>query len=152
MKSDKDIKQVHVKGVYMIETLGRHSPAILLEDNAGLLMPIYIGHPEAFSINAVLKNETMPRPMTHDLVVSMLTRLGAEIEMVLIDDNIDNIYYARLLLKKDGSIMEFDARPSDCIALALRNGAPIMIRDKVLRDAVIEKEKLVGARVINGFV
>ena len=152
MKSDKDIKQVHVKGVYMIETLGRHSPAILLEDNTGLLMPIYIGHPEAFSINAVLKNETMPRPMTHDLVVSMLTRLGAEIEMVLIDDNIDNIYYARLLLKKDGSIMEFDARPSDCIALALRNGAPIMIRDKVLRDAVIEKEKLVGARVINGFV
>ncbi|MBN1134525.1 MAG: bifunctional nuclease family protein [Methanosarcinaceae archaeon] len=152
MKSDKDIKQVHVKGVYMIETLGRHSPAILLEDNVGLLMPIYIGHPEAFSINAVLKNETMPRPMTHDLVVSMLTRLGVEIEMVLIDDNIDNIYYARLLLKKDGSIMEFDARPSDCIALALRNGAPIMIRDKVLRGAVIEKEKLVGARVINGFV
>ncbi|MCG7851839.1 MAG: bifunctional nuclease family protein, partial [Methanosarcinaceae archaeon] len=143
---------VHVKGVYMIETLGRHAPAILLEDNAGLLMPIYIGHPEAFSINAVLKNETMPRPMTHDLVLSMLTRLGAEIESVLIDDKIDNIYYARLSLKKDDSVMDFDARPSDCIALALRNGAPIMIRDKVLRNAAIEKEKLVGAKAIDGFV
>jgi bifunctional DNase/RNase len=152
MNSDTDIKQVHVKGVYMIETLGRHAPAILLEDNAGLLMPIYIGHPEAFSINAVLKNETMPRPMTHDLVVSMLTRLGAEIESVLIDDKIDNIYYARLSLKTDDSVIEFDARPSDCIALALRNGAPIMIRDKVLRNAAIEKEKLVGARAIDGLV
>lgn len=152
MNSDTDIKPVHVKGVYMIETLGRHAPAILLEDNTGLLMPIYVGHPEAFSINAVLKNETMPRPMTHDLVVSMLTRLGAEIESVLIDDKIDNIYYARLSLRKDDSVMDFDARPSDCIALALRNGAPIMIRDKVLRNAAIDKEKLVGARAIDGFV
>jgi bifunctional DNase/RNase len=90
--------------------------------------------------------------MTHDLVVSMLTRLGAEIESVLIDDKIDNIYYARLSLRKDDSVMDFDARPSDCIALALRNGAPIMIRDKVLRNAAIDKEKLVGARAIDGFV
>jgi len=152
MDSNADIKQVHVKGVYIIDTPVGTAPAILLVDDAGLLMPIYIGRTEALSINAVLKNETMPRPLTHDLMISILKRLGAEVESVFIDDKIDNIYYACLSLKKDNSLMEFDVRPSDGIALALRHDAPIWIKDEVLKCAVVDKEMLVGAKTIDSLI
>jgi bifunctional DNase/RNase len=84
-------------------------------------------------------------------MVNIFDRLDIKIEGVLIDDKVDKVYYARLLVKKDNSIMQFDARPSDCIALALRVGAPIRIRKRVLECSEIEMSRLEGARVINIF-
>lgn len=152
MNSENNTKKVTVKGVFMINIFGKTVPALMLEDEDGLLMPIHIGQSEALSINSVMKNETMPRPMTHDLIVSMLERLGAEVERVLIDEKVDNIYYARITLKKDGISMEFDARPSDCIAIALRNDAVIMINEDVFNDDSISKENFQGSKAITGFV
>lgn len=152
MYADTDTTEVSVKGVYMIDAYGGPAPAVLLEDDDGLLMPIYIGQPEAISIGAAIKNETMPRPLAHDLIISILAHLDTRVESVLIDDKIDKIYYARITLKKDGKLMDFDARPSDCIALALRDDAPIMITNRVLTRAVVSKEKLRGAKSIDGFI
>ncbi len=152
MNSENNVKKVTVKGVFMINIFGKTVPALMLEDEDGLLMPIHIGQSEALSINSVMKNETMPRPMTHDLIVSMLERLGAEVERVLIDEKVDNIYYARITLKKDGISMEFDARPSDCIAIALRNDAVILINEDVFNDDSISKENFQGSKAITGFV
>ena len=136
----------------MIDAYGGPAPAVLLEDEDGLLMPIFIGQPEAISIGAAIRNETMPRPLAHDLIISILTHLDVRVESVLIDDKIDKIYYARITLKKDGVLMDFDARPSDCIALALRDDAPIMVTNSVLTRAVVSKEKLRGAKAIDGFI
>ncbi|WP_342303870.1 bifunctional nuclease family protein [Methanolobus sp. ZRKC5] len=136
----------------MINIFGKAVPALMLEDEDGLLMPIHIGQSEALSINSVMKNETMPRPMTHDLIVSILERLGAKVDRVLIDEKVDNIYYARITLKVDGVSMEFDARPSDCIAIALRNDAVIMINEDVFNDDSISKENFQGSKAITGIV
>ncbi|MGP8319648.1 MAG: bifunctional nuclease family protein [Methanosarcinaceae archaeon] len=152
MYTNTDATVVSVKGVYIVDAHGGPAPAVLLEDENGLLMPIYIGQHEAISINAVLKNETMPRPLTHDLIISILARLDTRIESVLIDDKKDKIYYARITLEKDGMLMDFDARPSDCIALALRDDAPVMVTNSVLKRAVVDKDKFHGARTINGFI
>lgn len=152
MYSDIDATQVCVKGVYTIDSVGGPVPSVLLEDENGLLMPIYIGQPEAISINMVLKNGTMPRPLAHDLIISILERLDTKVESVLIDDKIDKIYYARITLEKEGVLMDFDARPSDSIALALRDDAPIMVTNSVLTRAVVSKEKLRGAKAIDGFM
>ncbi|SFM69147.1 bifunctional nuclease family protein [Methanolobus profundi] len=146
-----NIKEVTVKGVFMINIFGRAVPAVMLEDDEGMMMPIHIGQSEALSINSVLKNETMPRPMTHDLVVSMLERLGAKVDRVLIDDKVDNIYYARITLKREGTSMDFDARPSDCIAIALRNNASILISEDVFKGDAISKENFMGSKAITGF-
>jgi hypothetical protein len=151
MDTGSDIKEVTVKGVYMINIFGRAVPAVMLEDKDGMIMPIHIGQTEALSISSVLKNETMPRPMTHDLIISILSRLEAEVERILIDEKKDNIYYARMTLKKDGKSMEFDARPSDCIAIALRNNAPIMISEDVFNGDAISKENFTGSKAITGF-
>ncbi|MCL7410409.1 MAG: bifunctional nuclease family protein [Methanosarcinaceae archaeon] len=152
MYANTDVTEVSVKGVYMIDAYGGPAPAVLLEGDDGLLMPIYIGQPEAISIGAAIKKETMPRPLSHDLIISILSRLDTRVKSVLIDDKIDKIYYARITLEKDGKLMDFDARPSDCIALALRDDAPIMVTDSVLARAVVNKEKLHGAKSIDGFM
>ncbi|MDK2833389.1 MAG: uncharacterized protein PWP14_176 [Methanolobus sp.] len=150
MKPDTSLKEVSIKGVFMISILGSSVPAVMLEDDEGHLMPIHVGNSEAISINSVLRNETMPRPMTHDLMIAMLERLGSKIESVLIDEKIDNIYYARLRLSRDGADMEFDARPSDCIAMALRQNAPIYINKELFMSDSINKDNFLGSGAGNG--
>ena len=148
---DNDFEEIHVKDVYIVDIFEDPTPMVLLENMEGNLLPMFIGHLEALSIGNVLKNISPPRPMAHDLMINILDRLGIKIECVMIDDKVEKIYYARLLIRKDNNIMQFDARPSDCIALALRAGAPIRIRKKVLESSDVEMSKLDGARVINIF-
>jgi uncharacterized protein len=148
---DNDFEEIHVKDVYIVDIFEDPTPMVLLENMEGNLLPMFIGHLEALSIGNVLKNISPPRPMAHDLMINIFDRLGIKIECVMIDDKVEKIYYARLLIRKDNNIMQFDARPSDCIALALRAGAPIRIRKKVLESSDVEMSKLDGARVINIF-
>ncbi|MFZ2500308.1 MAG: bifunctional nuclease family protein [Methanosarcina sp.] len=147
----EDFEEIRVKDVYIVDVFTDPTPVVLLENMEGNMLPIYIGHLEALSIGNVLKNISPPRPMAHDLMVNIFERMGIKIEGVLIDEKVDKIYYARLLIKKDNNVMQFDARPSDCIALALRVGAPIRIRKKVLECSEVEMSRLEGARVMNIF-
>ncbi len=136
------ILQVTIKGVYLLEKAGGPVPLVLLEDGAKRIMPIYIGLSEAISINAALNHEVPPRPMTHDLFISLLERLSSKIESILIDELNDGVYYARLSVSMNGKSFELDARPSDCIALALRCGAPVHVRESILSEALINKGEL----------
>ena len=147
----EDFKEIRVKDVYIVDVFTDPTPVVLLEDTQGNMLPIYIGHLEALSIGNVIKNVSPPRPMAHDLMLNIFDRLEVKIEGVLIDEKVDKIYYARLMIRKDNNVMQFDARPSDCIALALRAGAPIRVRKKVLESSEIEMSRLEGARVINIF-
>ncbi len=136
------ILQVAIKGVYLLEKSGGPVPLVLLEDDVKRIMPIYIGLSEAISINAALNREIPPRPMTHDLFISLLERVSSKIDSILIDELNEGVYYARMSVSMDGKHFELDARPSDCIAIALRCGAPIHVRESVLSEAVINKGEL----------
>ena len=144
--------QVTIKGVYLIEKAPGPVPIVLLEDEAKRMMPIYIGISEAISINSALNHEIPPRPMTHDLFVSLITRLDSTIDDILIDELNEGVYYARMIVSMDGKRFELDARPSDCIAIALRCGAPIHIRDSVLSEAVMSKEELQNAVPLESYI
>ncbi len=115
-------------------------------------MPIYIGISEAISINSALNHEIPPRPMTHDLFVSLLTRLDSKVDDILIDELNEGVYYARISFSMDGKHFELDARPSDCIAIALRCGAPVHIRESVLSEAVISKEELQNVIPLESYI
>lgn len=147
-----NIIPVTVKGVYVIEARYGLTPLILLSDESDNILPIYVGVSEAMSIYAALQKEVAPRPMTHDLMISILEQLDTKIDYILIDDLDDGIYYARLIIQTNGLKKELDARPSDCIALALRANAPIKIRKKVLDDAAINKEDLKGIMTIDNYL
>jgi len=137
-KPEAEEVKVNVAGVFVANTPDAPNPVVFLEAEDKVL-PIYIGSSEAFSIQTSLDKRPYPRPLTHDLMISVIHGLGVEIERIVIDDINDGVYFSRLIMKKNGSTVEFDARPSDCIALAVRAGAPIFVSRKVLNLAAVSK-------------
>ena len=144
--------RVNIKGVFLIEKEPGPVPIVLLEDDMKRIMPIYIGLSEAISINSALNHEIPPRPMTHDLFVTLVERLGSKIESILIDELNEGVYYARISVFMDGKSFDIDARPSDSIAIALRCAAPIQIRESVLSEAVITKEELANVLPLDNYL
>jgi len=149
------VLQVNIKGVYLIDKSHGVVPIVLLEDESRRMIPIYIGLSEAMSINSALNHEIPPRPMTHDLFVSLLERMDSKIDDILIDELNDGVYYARISVSMDGAEekhFELDARPSDCIALALRCRVPIHIRESVLAEAVVNREEFENIMPLDSFL
>ncbi len=93
--------------------------------------PIVIGIVEIFAIDRRLKGITPPRPMTHDLLDSIIRNLGARIERIVINDLRNHTFYARIVLSLNGKIVEVDSRPSDAIALGAASSAPIFVAEQV---------------------
>lgn len=98
--------------------------------------PIVIGIFEASSIERRVKGLQSPRPLTHDLLASVIEALGGELQDILINDLQNHTYYARLRIRKDGELIEVDSRPSDAIALAATCRVPIYVNESVLEDAL----------------
>jgi len=96
---------------------------------------IWIANPEAYSIAMELQGTSSPRPLTHDLLKTVITEFGGTLSSVIISDLIDDIFYARLVLDADGRHVEIDSRPSDAIALAVRMKVPIFVADSVMEQA-----------------
>lgn len=100
--------------------------------------PIMIGIFEASSIDRRVKRSTSPRPLTHDLIVNVVRELGAELQDVLITELRDHTYFAQLRLRRDGELIQVDARPSDAIAVAVTCDPPlpIYVNEEVLNDVL----------------
>ena len=100
--------------------------------------PILIGLFEATSIDRRVKKLEAPRPLTHDLLVSVVEALGAELDSVVITELKEHTYYAQLRVKLDGELVEVDSRPSDAIAVAVTCDPPlpIFVSEDVLNDAL----------------
>lgn len=104
---------------------------ILKEKKGNRLLPIIIGINEAVAIRMHLGGVVPPRPLTHDLMNSLINTLGANLEKVVIDKLIDSTFHAKLYLKTDSQVKVVDARPSDSIALAVRTKSPIFVDETV---------------------
>ena len=100
-------------------------------------LPIFIDDQQAQSIIIQINKVEIPRPLTHDLFKSVLDSVGCEIVRIEVSDLIDDTFYARLIIDFKGKILDFDARPSDAICLALRFGAPLYVDEKVMDKAGI---------------
>lgn len=96
-----------------------------------------IGPAEATGIAVPLQNLTPPRPLTHDLFLTLFGRLHVTVTKVVITDLRDDIYYATLYLSAGGNAVELDSRPSDAIALAIRAKAPVFVEDRVFDKSEI---------------
>ena len=125
--------EMEVKGV-SLDVIGRN-PFVLLADKEGKkALPIWIGLLEANAIDKELKNLASPRPMTHDLLHSILAQVQVEVKEVKIINLKENTYYATLFLKSKKGVIEVDARPSDAIILALKSKIPILVATKILDE------------------
>lgn len=94
--------------------------------------PIVIGSGEAYAIERRLKGILMPRPLTHDLLASVIEELGGEIQRIEINNLQDHTFFARIHIRQNGNTLEIDSRPSDAIALGIATSVPIYVADHVL--------------------
>jgi bifunctional DNase/RNase len=116
--------------------LATNQRVVILKDGQGdRYLFIWIATAEAYSIAMELQGTTSLRPLTHDLLKSVIAELGGTIVSVIINDLSDDIYYARLVLDANGRHVEVDSRPSDAIALAVRAKVPIYVAENVLESA-----------------
>jgi bifunctional DNase/RNase len=123
--------EMEVKGV-RIDPVGQ-SPVVILADKDGKkALPIWIGLLEANAIDKELKHVSSPRPMTHDLLHSILKQTDVKVKEVKIVDLKEQTYYATLYLILNKGVIEVDARPSDAIILALKSKVPILVSARVL--------------------
>ena len=104
---------------------------VLKECNGPRGFPIVIGIVEVFAIDRRLKGIKPARPMTHDLLASIIENLGAEVEKIVIDDLRNHIFYAKIYLRMNGRAIRIDSRPSDAIALCAALNAPIYVAEHV---------------------
>lgn len=125
------MKELDVLGVRV--EMPNNNPIVLLRERDGQrYLPIWIAAPEATAIAYAQQGVQPARPLTHDLMITLIADLGHVLEEVRITKMVDNIFYAVLVL--DGKT-EISARPSDAIALALRAATPILVSDEVLDAA-----------------
>lgn len=130
-----------------VHMLSSQHVVILRESEAERYLPIWIGSWEAQSIAMKLQGVEAERPLTHDLLTTVLLDLGVSVRRIVVSDLADETYRARIVLVQGGSDHDIDARPSDAIALAIRAGAPIFATEAVLDRAGVmpeadEEEKL----------
>jgi len=117
---------------------------ILKEKETERYLPIWIGPAEADAIAVKLQGVTVPRPLTHDLLQSVISTLGATVNSIIVSDLKNDTFYAKIILNVDSGVMEVDSRPSDALALAVREGVPIYTEETILDKAGIFLDKETG--------
>jgi len=128
----------------MVAPVGEGNAVLLGDEKRSIFIPIIIGGTEAVSITFRLNNQKFPRPVTHDLLDKMLERFGAELAKVHVDELKDGVFIGSVYLRHKGDLIEFDARPSDAIALAVGNDVPIYVARPVIEQAGIRRDELRG--------
>ncbi|MDT8342095.1 MAG: bifunctional nuclease family protein [Longimicrobiales bacterium] len=133
---------VQVKVERLTMDQATRTPVVVLREDAGeRALPIWIGAGEASAIHLKLAEVSVGRPLTHDLLASTIAGLGAVLERVVITRVEQSTYFGRLDLRVEERAVTLDARPSDCIAVALRTGAPIFASDDLLNLVRIEVQE-----------
>jgi len=138
--------EMEVKGV-RLDAIGQNPVVILADKEGKKALPIWIGFLEANAIDKELKNITSPRPMTHDLLYSILGQAQVKVKEVKIVDLKNHTYYARLFLTLNKKLIEIDARPSDAIIIALKSKTPIFVLATILEaQGITLAKKNMGER------
>ena len=132
--------EMRVMGIALDTRTG--SPIVVLNDKDNRkALPIWIGSAEASAIIRKIENLTVARPMTHDLIINIIEKMGYDLDRIEINDVEKETYYATLFLTKEGEEeIQIDARPSDAIAVAIRVDAPIFVTANVLSNGSVSTD------------
>ena len=140
--------QVKIEAI-RVNLIGSHRVVILKDVDSERYLPVWIGPAEADAITVQLTDTTPARPLTHDLIASLLNNLGAKVRYVVINDLQNETFYARIVLEtRPGNEMNVDSRPSDAINIAVRVKCPIYVEDEImLANAQMPEEEGTAAAV-----
>ena len=127
-----------------VSVMNSQRVVILKESHSDRYLPIWIGPAEADAIAVKLQGISVPRPLTHDLLYSIVNALGAKIKSILVNDLQNDTFFARIYVMVNGKEIEIDSRPSDAIAIAVRAKVPIFAAEEVLDKAGIIFDQQTG--------
>ena len=133
------VVEVKINGLAM-DAQAKSHVVILKEREGERVLPIWIGPGEAQAIARELAGQRFPRPLTHDLLATVVEGLKARVTRVVISELRDSTFFASLLIEREGEVLSVDARPSDSIAVALRAQAPIFVDEKLLAEPGEQEE------------
>ena len=122
---------------------------ILKEKESDRYLPIWVGPAEADAIAVKLQDVSVPRPLTHDLLNSVIGTMGGTVSHIVVSDLQNDTFYAKIILNVDGKTVEVDSRPSDAIALAVRTRVTIFAEQVVLDKAGIQLDKETGQPLLS---
>lgn len=123
------------------DVIGKQPIVLLKTVEGNKFLPIWIGHPEAAAILMRLQGQTLPRPMTHDLLRNVIESMNAEVVRVTVTELRESTFYALLTILHEGEEIDIDSRPSDALALAVRTDAPIFASTQLIDENAIEFER-----------
>jgi bifunctional DNase/RNase len=125
-----DLAQIRIS-----ETSEQQTSILLRERGGNRVLQILIGLPEALAIDRRVKGASVTRPLTHDLLSNVIQALAGELEKIIISDLREHTFYAKLVLRRNGELIEVDSRPSDAIAVGAGSEVPLFVEEHVLREA-----------------
>ena len=133
-KSSASEIEMKIRGLMMDPVT--NMPIVILRDIKGsMVLPIWVGVYEANAIALEIEKVSTPRPMTHDLIKTLLFGLNTSLRKVVVSELKDDTFYAVIWLDRDGELISVDSRPSDALALALRLDCPIYVEERVLKSS-----------------
>jgi len=136
LKVGEDVMEVEMKIRGLMMDPVTNMPIVILKDVGGnTVLPIWVGVYEANAIALEIEKVATPRPMTHDLIKSLLLGLNTALRKVVVSELKDDTFYAVIWLDREGELISVDSRPSDALALALRLDCPIYVEDQVLKTS-----------------
>jgi bifunctional DNase/RNase len=127
-----------------VSVMNHQRVVVLKENNSDRYLPIWIGPAEADAIAIKLQGVSVPRPMTHDLLYSIINTLGAKVNYIVVNDLHNDTFFAKINVTSSGGNMEIDSRPSDAIAVAVRAESPIYAEESVIDKAGIILDRETG--------
>ena len=123
-----------------VSLMSQQRIVILKDTDSDRYLPIWIGPCEADAITVELQEVEVARPLTHDLLKTVIDEMGADVEHITVNELRNDVFYARVVINANGKQLEIDSRPSDAIALAVRVRVPIFVDDAVMDKAAIQPE------------
>jgi bifunctional DNase/RNase len=133
-----------------ISLISQHRIVMLRDVDGDRQLPIWIGPCEAEAITIELQDVEIARPVTHDLLKSVIDEMKGTVSHILINELRDQVFHARLFIDQGGEMLEIDCRPSDSIALAVRAKVPIFVDEAVMEEAGITPEPDIQEEAVSG--
>lgn len=141
-----DFVKVEIDSI-RVSLMSQQRIVILKDKQRDRYLPIWIGPCEADAITVELQKVEVTRPLTHDLLKSVIGQMGGKVEQIVVSDLRNDIFYARVIINLNGETLEIDSRPSDAIALAVRAKVPIYVAETVMEKASITPDEEIEAEL-----
>jgi bifunctional DNase/RNase len=141
---------VEAKVMQVLAVAEGNGAVLLVDETDTLVLPIFIGGTEAISIDARMRGQARPRPLTHDLYDATVRKLGGKLVKVHVDKLENETFHGSVFVRIGGRIIKLDARPSDALALAIGNKLPIYVAKQVFEQAGVDKQEILKQLVPPG--